>query len=71
MAFFNTGALMCANEYGIFKDNKDMFDFVRSHRKIDGIFEKARALEKTDGEARNYPRERLKMPMGILYVHGD
>lgn len=71
MAFFNQGTLMCANEYGIFKDNKEMFDFIRSHRKIDGIFDKAKTIEKNDPEARKIPREKLKMPMGILYVHGD
>ena len=71
LAFFNKGSLLCANEYEMFKTQKEFFDFVRTHKKLEGIFEKARTIETKDADAKKYPREKLKMPMGILYVHGD
>ena len=71
VVLYNLGALSLVDLFHIYPSHKDVFDYIRTHKRMDVLLEKIREKEEQDPLGKEYPRPMPSQPITILSVHGD
>lgn len=71
VVLYNVGALSLVDTFGAYPSHKDVFDYIRTHKRMDVLLEKVRSAQAEDPTGKKYPRSMPELPIAILAVHGD
>lgn len=71
VVFYNLGALALVDLYGEYPSHKDIFDYIRTHKRMDVLLEKMQAYEDQDPTGKKYARPMPRLPVAILSAHGE
>lgn len=69
-ALFNSGASRLVDSFQVYSTEKALFDYIRSHKRMDILVNKLRDAEQQDPKGKSHPRPMLETPIGILSVQG-
>jgi hypothetical protein len=69
-ALFNSGASRLVDSFHVYGSDKALFDYIRSHKRMDILVNKLRDAERQDPKGKLHPRPMLETPIGILSVQG-
>ena len=71
VVLYNIGALSLVDIFNIYPSHKDVFDYIRTHKRMDVLLDKIKGAQEQDPLGKKYPRAMSKLPVGILAVHGN
>ncbi len=71
VVLYNIGALSLVDTFNAYPSHKDVFDYIRTHKRMDVLLEKIKAAQQEDPTGKKYPRSMPELPIAILAVHGD
>lgn len=71
VVLYNLGALSLVDIFDAYPSHKDVFDYIRTHKRMDVLLEKIKSAQIEDPLGKKYPRSMPELPVGILAVHGD
>jgi hypothetical protein len=67
---FNSGAAQLVDTFNAYETDLALFDYIRSHKRMDILVSKLREAEKKDPQGKSHPRPLIAAPVGILSVQG-
>lgn len=71
VVLYNIGALSLVDIFDAYPSHKDVFDYIRTHKRMDVLLDKVKTSQHNDPLGKKYPRAMPELPVGILAVHGD
>lgn len=67
----NLGVLAASDIYQLYPTHKEIFDYLRTHKRMDVFVDRLREREKEDLNAIKYPRAMPQYPLAILTASGE
>lgn len=71
VVLYNLGALGLVDVFQCYSTHKDVFDYIRTHKRMDLLLEKVRLAQSADPLCKKFPRSMVELPIGMLAVHGE
>lgn len=71
VVLYNLGALGLVDIFQCYSTHKDVFDYIRTHKRMDLLLEKVRSAQAADPLCKKFPRSMVELPVGMLAVHGE
>jgi hypothetical protein len=67
----NVNVLNAADTFHLYPSHKEIFDYLRTHKKMDVFIDRIRHLEVNDPTGSTYPRSQMHLPLATLTAHGE
>jgi len=71
VVLYNIGAMSLVDIFRCYSTHKELFDYIRNHKKMDTLLEKIQNISSTDMFCQKYPREMTHLPVSMLSIHGN